>query len=168
MSTLETNYWKKCSTCKKEIAFSAKYFLCSVSTCRHSRKGFRFCSVPCWDAHLGYANHRESWAEEVQSPSKDQYLKDQSSDFKANNTTPQGQSLTKEVKAIPNSESEIDKETLVVVSKVKKLIQQKAGFNTSQCCIDALTRVVQRECIKASANAEKAGRKTVMGKDFEV
>lgn len=62
------SFWKKCSSCKQPIAWGSKYFLCSVSTCKHPRTGFQFCSTECWDAHLGYVNHRESWAEEKKAP----------------------------------------------------------------------------------------------------
>ncbi len=57
-------------------------------------------------------------------------------------------------------------ETLVVVSKVKKLIRAQSGLNTSQCCIDALTRRITEEVTKGIANAKTAGRKTVMGRDI--
>ncbi len=64
----EQTFWGRCSTCKKGIPFAAKYFLCSVSTCKHPRTGLRFCSVDCWDAHLPLARHREAWAEEAVAP----------------------------------------------------------------------------------------------------
>ncbi|MBN8547903.1 MAG: hypothetical protein J0M12_01165 [Deltaproteobacteria bacterium] len=57
-------------------------------------------------------------------------------------------------------------ETLVVVSKVKKAIREKSGLNTSQCCIDALTRRIMEEITKGCDNAKNAGRKTVMGRDI--
>ena len=57
-------------------------------------------------------------------------------------------------------------DTLVVVSKVKDLIREQSEFNTSQCCIDALTEKVVRECLNAIEKAKAAGRKTVMGRDF--
>lgn len=57
-------------------------------------------------------------------------------------------------------------ETLVVVSKVKKVIREKSGLNTSQCCIDALTRRITDEILKGVENAKTAGRKTVMGRDI--
>lgn len=56
-------------------------------------------------------------------------------------------------------------ETLIVVSKVKKFIKEQSGFNSSQCCVDALTEVVARQCLAGIENARKSGRKTVMGKD---
>lgn len=64
----DQTFWEKCSSCKKEIPYGAKYYLCSVSTCRRPRTGVRFCSPDCWDAHLGSARHREAWAEEAQAP----------------------------------------------------------------------------------------------------
>lgn len=60
----------------------------------------------------------------------------------------------------------IKTDTLVVVSKVKGLIRDQAALNTSQCAVDALTKTVVAECLKAIKRAQDAGRKTVMGRDF--
>jgi histone H3/H4 len=60
--------------------------------------------------------------------------------------------------------SEMD--TLVVVSKVKGFIRQRADLNTSSCAIEALTKTVAEQCLKAIENAKSAGRKTVMGRDI--
>lgn len=57
---------------------------------------------------------------------------------------------------------------LVVVSKVKKKIKDTYGMNTSANAMEALTRVIERECEKAANNAKADGRKTVMDRDFEV
>ncbi|NBW41597.1 hypothetical protein EBR25_11440 [bacterium] len=57
-------------------------------------------------------------------------------------------------------------DTLVVVSKVKKLIRDLSEFNTSQCAIDVLTERVVEECRQAVEVARSSGRKTVMGRDF--
>ena len=66
-----------------------------------------------------------------------------------------------------NQEASNKPATLVVVSKVKKLIRERSSLNTSQCAIDALTQKVVNECSKAIEHAKTAGRKTVMGRDFE-
>jgi len=66
---MESTFWKRCSTCKKEIPFRATYWVCNVSTCNRANTGFAFCSVNCWDAHVPMLRHRESWAEEQRSPS---------------------------------------------------------------------------------------------------
>jgi len=60
--------WRKCSSCRKPISFGQDYWACNVSTCNRSRTFFTFCSVSCWDAHLGLVCHRESWAEEKKAP----------------------------------------------------------------------------------------------------
>ena len=62
------DYWKNCNLCKKEIAFGAVYYLCSVSTCRTKRMGLVFCTPLCYDGHLGFARHRSSDCEEVRAP----------------------------------------------------------------------------------------------------
>lgn len=64
------DYWKICNSCKKEIAFSAPYYLCSVSTCRAKRTGLTFCSNACYDVHLGYIPHRSSYCEEERAPAR--------------------------------------------------------------------------------------------------
>lgn len=64
----DRNYWKPCNICKKPIAFRAAYYLCSVSTCRAKRTGLVFCSVSCYDGHLGFARHRSSYCEEEVAP----------------------------------------------------------------------------------------------------
>jgi len=162
----EQNYWKKCSTCKKEIPFEAKYFLCSVSTCRHERTGYRFCSVGCWDAHLGYANHRSAFAEEMNAPSRDSTF--------TGNADLSRQPIKKIVPSVsvpmPTVKSATSRlpatDTLGVVSKIKQFIREQSGFNTSECCIEALTKKTVEECLKGIERAKVAGRKTVMGRDI--
>ena len=62
--------WRRCNTCKAEIGFGVKYFVCNVSTCNRKRTGMVFCSVECWDAHLPTARHRDAWAVEKVAPRK--------------------------------------------------------------------------------------------------
>jgi len=57
-------------------------------------------------------------------------------------------------------------ETLVVVSKVKKLIKEKSELNTSASAIDALSKIVEKECMKAIESAKRSNRKTVLDRDF--
>ena len=179
-SPMSDNKWKSCSTCKKDIPLGGSYYECSVSTCRRKRKGFRFCSVPCWDAHLGYMNHREAWAEERTAPLQPEAIvggelqKDRSSVGNSteraprkrvihSSTTPSSSSAAST--RVPSTTG-ISTDTLVVVSKVKKLIKDQSGFNTSQCGIDALTKKVVEESLKGIEKAKQSGRKTVMGRDI--
>jgi hypothetical protein len=62
--------WKRCSTCKKEIAFTSVHWVCNVSTCNRTRTALAFCSVACWDAHVPMLRHREAWAEERRAPTR--------------------------------------------------------------------------------------------------
>jgi len=57
-------------------------------------------------------------------------------------------------------------DTLVVVSKVKAFIKTASGFNTSGSVTAVLSKVVEKECLKAIENAKAEGRKTVMDRDF--
>lgn len=166
------SYWKKCSVCKREISFGTAYQVCSVSTCQSKRTGLTFCSVECWDSHLGFANHRSSSAEERRSPSAEAYRSEQAA-ARANPTLPSNQEKPAKRRIVaspdrtPNAPGKIKTDTLVVVSKVKQLINDLAGFNTSQCGIDALTQKVVEECQKGIAEARSAERKTVMGRDIK-
>jgi histone H3/H4 len=157
------NYWNKCSTCKKELPFKGAYYICSVSTCQGKRTGLHFCSVECWDAHLGFARHRDAGALDAVAPSREAYLSTLDDE-------PQPAAAKKIVvrpTGAPTSSAPTEVETLVVVSKVKQLIRDRSEMNTSQCAIDALTDKVVEECRKAIENARTAGRKTVMGRDIK-
>ena len=159
------NAWSKCSICKKPINFKSKYFLCSVSTCKNPRTGPKFCSATCWDVHLGDARHREAWAEETIAPKEEPF-----SNIQQPTATVEESSKTPVRRFIetPKQTLKIDTknlETLVVVSKVKQLIKDHSEFNTSQCCIDALTEKVAEIALNAIESAKKANRKTVMGRD---
>jgi len=59
-------------------------------------------------------------------------------------------------------------DNLLVVSKVKKFIKDKADFNTSSGFFEPLNADVVKSCRDAIAHAQKLGRKTVMGKDFNL
>jgi hypothetical protein len=72
----QTEFWRKCSSCKKPVGYSSVYWVCNVSTCNRKRTGLIFCGVSCWDAHLPLMNHRESWAEERKSPTREEWEKE--------------------------------------------------------------------------------------------
>ncbi len=59
-------------------------------------------------------------------------------------------------------------ESLIVISKVKKYIKEKADMNTSAGFFDPLNQDIVKACRDAMAHAQKLGRKTVMGKDFNL
>jgi histone H3/H4 len=57
-------------------------------------------------------------------------------------------------------------EVLVVVSKLKGYIRTKSGMNTSGNVAPALSDIIRGLCDQAIERARKAGRKTVMDRDF--
>lgn len=59
-------------------------------------------------------------------------------------------------------------EVLVVTSKVKKLIKEKGGMNTSGETIDVLSKAVEQLCAKGIEAAKADGRKTVMARDIQL
>ncbi len=58
-------------------------------------------------------------------------------------------------------------DTLVVASKIKSFIKKHSEMSTSASVMDALTKIVEEECVKAIENARKDKRKTVMDRDFQ-
>jgi len=73
----DASFWKRCSSCKKELPFATAYWACNVSTCNRSRTALVFCSVPCWDAHVPMLRHRDAWAEERRSPTAAEWGREQ-------------------------------------------------------------------------------------------
>lgn len=59
-------------------------------------------------------------------------------------------------------------ESLIVISKVKKFIKEKGDFNTSSGFFEPLNQDIIKACRDAMGHAQKLGRKTVMGKDFNL
>lgn len=57
-------------------------------------------------------------------------------------------------------------EILIVVSKVKKLVREKAELNTSAGAIESLSKIVEKEILKATQKAKEANRKTLLDRDF--
>jgi len=55
---------------------------------------------------------------------------------------------------------------LVVSSKVKKFVQEKAQFNTSKEFVEALSQHVEALCLDAIEQARAGKRKTVKARDL--
>jgi len=60
----------------------------------------------------------------------------------------------------------MDKEVLVVVSKLKKYVKDKAGLNTSGNVAEKLSEKIRVLTDEAIENAKRDGRKTIMDRDF--
>jgi hypothetical protein len=132
--------------------------VCSVSTCNRQRTRLVFCSVSCWDAHLGEARHREAWAVEEETPTRG-----------ASPTLPPPRpapATTAPSPVTPRPAAEVDEdEILIVVSKVKKYVRDRSGMNTADAVAAALSDHVRAVCDAAIRAAGAAGRKTVLDRD---
>lgn len=141
--------WRKCAICKKAINYGAIYQQCSVSTCKkHS-----YCSVSCWDSHVPIMNHKSAWAEEERAP---RFETSASPVRRVIVST--SQSVSKDVSG--------DADILIVASKLKAYIKNKADMNVSANVLEALSDIVRQKADDAIYKAKKEGRKTVMNKDF--
>jgi hypothetical protein len=164
MNTLQ-NFWRKCSSCKKDISLNSKYYECSVSTCTGQRTGYTFCSVSCWEVHLPGARHRDAGAVEKRSPSVVASETGQS--------TPKRIIVSSSSSSISQNTSSAEKkslmsnEVLVVVSKMKQYIKDISEMNTSEDVNQIISEMIRIECKKAINKARADGRKTVMARDFK-
>ncbi len=176
--TMTPTYWRLCSTCKAEIGFQKIYFTCSVSTCNQKRTDLAFCSVSCWDAHLPLAKHREASAIEKRSPSLAQWQHQKDEERRVDDQpsppvqarqskTPNSPSAPGMPTVVQMREVSQPHDILVVVSKLKKYIYERSGMNTSDSVMKVLSDHLRTICDEGVRNAAKAGRKTVMDRDFK-
>jgi hypothetical protein len=168
-------FWRRCSTCKRVIGFGVPYWICSVSTCNRKGSAFVFCSMPCWDGHLPTMRHREAWAEEQRSPSREDWglqsahaaskelPREETGDAPAAEA-PIAAGL--ETAEAPAARGEIPREILIVASKLKNYIRARSGMNTSDTVMEILSTRVRSLCDDAILRAREDGRKTVMDRDF--
>jgi hypothetical protein len=155
MVSESTEFWKKCSTCKKPIPYGGKFWVCNVTTCNTKRLGLSFCSVPCWDSHVPLVRHRDSWAIEKIAPSREAWERELSG-------------MAAEESGSNVEDKNLEKEVLIVVSKLKAYIKAKSGgMSTSGDVSDLLSDRLRLACDEAIQSARQDGRKTVMARDFK-
>ena len=178
-------FWKRCSTCKRGIGFGAAHWTCSVSTCNRKGNAFVFCSVSCWNAHVPTMRHRESWAEEQRSPTREAWAGERersSASLTGSSSTHEDEprhaeaaraptSAASKSDAEPSSSSEplardFPREVLIVASKLKSYVRARSGMNTSDAVMEALSDRVRALCDDAIRRALDDGRKTVLDRDF--
>lgn len=170
--------WKRCSTCRKDIAFGATYYVCSVSTCNRKRTGLTFCSVECFEAHLPMMRHREAGAVEEQAPTKAEHAKTQAESGDGGGrrrVVPSADSgsdrprrrVVASAPAAANDDGAAPREVLVVASRFKAYVKARFGMNTSDGVLDPVSDHLRRICHEAADNARAEGRKTILDRDFE-
>jgi len=171
--------WRKCSACKNPISFQTKYWACSVSTCNRPRTGYVFCTVSCWDSHIAEARHRDAWADEKRSPTKDAWEKEMAAHPEPAVPRPVVQPGSAPVRRVvgdasPSTAAAVEgnvqlanaeREVLIVVSKLKKYIKDRSGMNTSDAVAEVLSDHVRAICDEAIRAAARDERKTVLDRD---
>lgn len=155
--------WLKCSACKNPISYGANHWVCSVSTCNRARTRLVFCTVSCWDSHVAMLRHRDAWAVEAKAPTKEAWEKELAEN-------PQEEEAVKpaaprRVVAEPASSAPVEKDMLIVVSKMKKYIKDRSGFNCGDAVAEVLSDHVRAICDEAIRNAGQDERKTVLDRD---
>jgi hypothetical protein len=175
--------WRRCSSCKNPIGFGAQHWVCNVSTCNRPRTGLVFCTVSCWDGHLAVVRHRESWALERRAPSQAEWLREQAAERTAS-TANEPSAPAPPAPSVAASPTEraprrvlppparrepdpLEREVLIVVSKLKNYVRARSGFNTSDRVVEPLSDAVRELCEKAIEKARAEGRRTVLERDFE-
>jgi hypothetical protein len=176
-----TAFWRRCSSCKNSIGFERIYWVCNISTCNKKRTGLVFCTVSCWEAHLSVMRHRESWSEERRSPSRTEWEREQAEEAArtgvgagAGKPLPPGgaPAPTREpqrrivASPAPPPGKNLEKEVLVVVSKLKAYVRARGDMNTSDSVAELLSERLRTLCDEAIRRARKEGRKTLMDRDF--
>ena len=162
--------FRVCSTCRTPIAFGARYYRCSVSTCNRSRTALYFCSLPCWDAHVPEARHRDAWAEETRAPSREEWqaeLDEAAAEAEAEKAKTMTDKTPRERRIVGPAADDVPREVLIVVSKLKAYIKARSGMNTSDAVSEALSDHLRRLCDLAIDNASVDNRKTVLDRDFK-
>lgn len=155
MEANESNVWRKCSSCKKPIAYGSRYYVCSVSTCNGQRTGYVFCSVSCFEVHLPSARHKDAAAIESKAPTLIRQA-----------ATGAAAGGARTIISTP-AKAPTTREVLIIASRLKEYIQAKSDMNTSGGVMDVLSDYVRVLCDRAIENARAEGRKTVMDRDFE-
>jgi hypothetical protein len=98
--------------------------------------------------------HRDAWAEQNHAPSQAAWQEEQKEAMENNEDNKQASAAG-------------EGEVLVVVSKVKKYIRDRSGFNTSDSVSAVLSARLRQLCDQAIEEAKIAGRKTVMDRDVK-
>ena len=164
----EASNWRRCSSCKKDIDHSVIYWVCNVSTCNRKRTGMVFCTVSCWETHVPVMRHRESWAVEEKSPTREAWQREQNdAKPKSTATRPPRRTLVRpNPTSAPRGQQEVPTDILIVASKLKQYIKAVSGMNTSDGVMEKLSQHVRALCDQAIREAERAERRTVMDRDY--
>lgn len=178
--------FRRCSTCKADIDYASQYYKCSVSTCNKKATALYFCSVPCWDAHVPDARHRDAWAEVEMAPSGPGTGAEQATDHPSTSpalaasataaaSTAEAKVLRRVVVGRTQSQasdeesepSDLPQDILIVVSKLKGYIKARSGLRTSDTVLEPLSAHLRKLSGLAIRSAAANERTTVLARDIE-
>jgi len=161
--------WKRCGVCKRDLGFESDFYECSVSTCTAGRNHPVFCSVVCWEEHVPVMRHRDAWAEQKRSPSRNEWERELAAPQPgAPAPAAAPRRIVVDQRSAPSQPaSQVPSDTLVVASKLKAYIRARAGMNTSESVLDELSDIIRQHADRAIDQARAEGRKTVMDRDFK-
>ena len=164
--------WARCNSCKGDVDFDQTYYVCSVSTCNRKGTELRFCSVECWDAHVPVMRHREAWAEEKRSPTQAQWEREhRPAEAVSRPATPVDPPAAVPSRTEPTiaslNETDLPRDILIVVSKLKAYVRARSGMNTSDTVMEVLSDRLRTLCDEGIRHAATDGRKTLMDRDFK-
>jgi hypothetical protein len=169
--------WRTCTACKNTISFGATHWVCSVSTCNRPRMGYVFCTVNCWDSHVADARHRDAWAVEARAPSKDAWQRDLAANPEPAPApkpvaAPVVRRVVGDAPSAPMAVASnvafndiVDRDVLIVVSKLKKYIKDRSGMNCGDAVAEVLSDYVRALCDESIRAAGRDERRTVLERD---
>jgi histone H3/H4 len=151
--------WHRCSSCKNEIGFGQKYWVCSVTSCSKMRAPVQFCSPDCWAVHTEIENHKSAWAVEHVAPRR--------AGPAAKESAPPSPAPRAPSRETPPLSARPERDVLVVVSRLKEFVFEKSnGMSTSGETVAPLSDHVRRMADAAIASAREHNRKTVLDRDL--
>jgi hypothetical protein len=162
---MEQDAFRSCNTCKREIPFAARYYVCSVSTCQRRATDFAFCSVECWEAHVPLFRHRDSGAVDRVAPTRSAWQAERRrAEEEEVQRAARASERTQPTPIVPSGV--VRRDVLVVVSKLKDYVRARSGMNTSDGVVEVLSDRLRDLCDRAIERASRDGRKTVLDRDF--
>lgn len=159
--------FKVCSNCKTPIPYGGIWWACSVSTCNRGKTALYFCSVDCVDSHAPVMRHRSYWAEERRAPTRAEAIAEAEAEARAEREKAERaeESRRRVVELESRGTSGVPREVLVVASRLKAYVRERAGMNTSDAVMEKLSDHLRALVEVAMRNAAEDGRKTVLDRD---
>ncbi len=169
----ERTYWRRCGSCRVELEFEKRYYQCSVSGCQRQRTGLVFCSVSCWEAHRASSRHRDAWAETIDAPTQRAFEVQLEADIQRQQAQRERAQRPNPAASSPQIASDaselatdVPKDVLVVVSKLKEFVRQRSGMKVSDQVSLALSDYLRELADRGILAARSDGRKTVLDRDI--